>query len=239
MLAPVSIDEYVNYRLVTSMTSGGSPRELLSNLFFFDGDVDLLAYGYPFWSTSALAILPVNVLLKAGLIEECHRTTADILILRQLNPFLLSLTIVLLIYLWTGFRFLIRSVFLFVLLASIPVVFGENLQHWHPDGLATFLAVLTIFTLFKDRQRFGKWYYLSAVFCGLATGTKLIGMWFFLCVAVYVFLGCASRRKPMSNPDASDMPIEQADLLGSNYTALSHGMARPIKSATYDVDPGS
>src|SRR5262249_20117816 len=98
MLAPVSIDEYVNYRLVISMTSGGSPRELLSNLFFFDGDVDLLAYGYPFWSTSALAILPVNVLLKAGLIEECHRTTADILILRQLNPLLLSLTIVLLIY---------------------------------------------------------------------------------------------------------------------------------------------
>src|SRR5262249_55094079 len=101
--------------------------------------------------------------------------------------------ILILVYLWTGFRSLVRSLFLFLLLAAIPPLFNLNLV-FHPDHLTLLLIVLTLYALNRDGLRFGKWYYLAAVFCGAATGTKYAGLYFFLTVLVYLLLGLYHRQ---------------------------------------------
>ena len=94
---------------------------------------------------------------------------------------------------WTQYEDFFRSVFLFVFLAMIPEVFGNSLW-WHPDTLTTLWVVLTIFALYKDNLCFGRWFYWAAFFCGLATGTKVIGLYFFAAVALYLVMGILQRR---------------------------------------------
>src|SRR5262249_9618114 len=71
-------------------------------------------------------------------------------------------------------------------------------------------VVSTILALARDNLRFGRWFYLAAAFCGLATGTKMIGLWFFLCVALYLFLGWLHRRTLTDQHAAASLP-EPAD----------------------------
>jgi hypothetical protein len=65
---------------------------------------------------------------------------------------------------------------------------------WHPESLVILFVVLTIFSLSRDELKFGNWFYLAAVFCGLATGTKVIGLYFFFTVAVYLILGMVNGK---------------------------------------------
>src|SRR5262245_40243235 len=114
-------------------------------------------------------------------------------ILRQLSPLFMLTAIMLLVYLWTEFKSMMQSVFLFVFLGCIPAIFLNNM-FWHPDSLVTLFVVLTIFSLAKDKLRFGTWYYIAAASCGLATETKVMGLFFFLSVAVYLVLGLMHQR---------------------------------------------
>ena len=115
------------------------------------------------------------------------------LILRQMIsvlPMLLALLI--LVYLQDGFR-TYRSLVLFVFLSSVPAVVENNFW-WHPDGLATFFVIATLFLLYRDQLRFGKNFCMAAVACGLAIATKLIGLYFFLAVGLTLVLGLIQKK---------------------------------------------
>jgi len=105
-------------------------------------------------------------------------------------PLLAALLI--LVYLQDEFR-TYRSFLIFGVLAAVPAVIQNNLW-WHPDGLATLFVTLTLFFLVCDRLRFGGNFILAAVTCGLATATKLIGVYFFLSIALVLALGLIQKR---------------------------------------------
>jgi hypothetical protein len=70
----------------------------------------------------------------------------------------------------------------------------ENNLWWHVDSLAVFFVVLTIYFLDRDDLHFGRDFVLAAVADGLATGTKVIGLFFFLAIPTYLIVGLVSRR---------------------------------------------
>jgi hypothetical protein len=181
-------DEYSQFIVVMRMTGGGtSPKEFWGNVLLYR----YYAYGYPFFLTSAAAILPIRLFHYLG--DGTNSTVAYMLVLRQLSPLFMLAAIILLVSLWTGFRSIVKSIVLFAFLASIPAVFFNNM-FWHPDSLVTLFVVLTIFALAKDELRFGLWFHLAAASCGLAAGTKVIGLFFFLSVGVYLLLGLTQHR---------------------------------------------
>lgn len=193
MLVAFKFDEWMQFRYLREMTTlGASPYETLKNMVFYKH----YFYGYPHYLISVVSILPLKFIFKS--VYSINDTTAYMFVLRQLSPFFMLIAVNLLIYLWTGFKSLKRSIFLFIFLNSVPAIFNNNML-WHPDSLVTLFVVLTIFSLSKDELSFGKWFYLAAVFCGLATGTKLIGLYFFLTVAVYLVLGLVNGKITLRN----------------------------------------
>jgi hypothetical protein len=82
---------------------------------------------------------------------------------------------------------------LFLILLAVPAVVFNNM--WiHPDSLVFLFIVLTFFFLDRDDLQFGKNFYFAALFCGLAVATKLIGLFFFLAIPYYIFLGWRQGR---------------------------------------------
>jgi hypothetical protein len=151
-------------------------------------------YGYPFYFYSAIAaLLPVK--LAAGL----GNTTLNMLLLRQLVSVLpMIAAAILLVYLQTGFKSYIRSAGLFLFLLTVPAVFRNDVW-WHPESLVFLFIVLTFYFLYKDDLSFGKYFYLSAIACGLAVATKLIGLFFFLAIPAYLFIGWRQGRIDLKN----------------------------------------
>lgn len=141
-------------------------------------------YGSPFYFSSALSLFPVK------LVKNIHKTTQlNMLLLRQFISVLPMLgAIFTLTYMQTRFKSLIKSVGLFIFLLSVSAVVENNLW-WHADALAVFFVTLTIFFLDRDDLCFGFNFYLAAVCTGLAAGTKVIGLFFFLAIPVYIVVG--------------------------------------------------
>jgi hypothetical protein len=182
MLAAFELDEFGQYKVLWRMTRGGdASRSGWSRFICYDH----YHYGFPFFSTSALAFWP----LKAAYISSATPglTRMSMLVLRQLSPVFMLAAILALVFAWTRFRNPLRSVALFAFLVSIPAVVQNNLW-WHPDSLVTLFVVLTIVALSEDRGRLGRWFTVAAVCCGLAAGTKLIGFWFFVAVALHLVI---------------------------------------------------
>jgi hypothetical protein len=182
MLAAFELDEFGQYKVLWRMTAGGdASRSGLSRFILYDH----YYYGFPFFFVSALAFWPLKAAYIAA--DAPGLTQASMLVLRQLSPAFMLAAILALVFAWTRFRDPIRSVALFAFLVSIPAVVSNNLW-WHPDSLATLFAVLTLVSLSEDRGRLGRWFTGAAVFCGLAAGTKLIGLWFFAAVGVHLLM---------------------------------------------------
>jgi hypothetical protein len=181
-------DEYSQFQVVNNMTTvGTSAIETLKNLLFYN----YYFYGYPFFVTSTLSILPAKAVEHyAGTFDS---PTLYLVILRQLSPLFNLISILVLVYLWTGFKSTARSLLLFGFLAALPGVFRNNMW-WHPDALLAIFVCLTLFALATDELRFGPWFYLGAVACGVAVGVKVLGVFFFLTVATYLALGLIRRR---------------------------------------------
>jgi hypothetical protein len=115
------------------------------------------------------------------------------LILRQLVSVLPMLAALLVLtYMQDGFRSY-RSPLLFAFLLSVPAVVQNNLW-WHPDGITFLFVVLTIFFLKRDNLRFGWNFLFAAIMCGVATATKLLGVYFFLAVALTLLLGLLLKK---------------------------------------------
>lgn len=186
MLAAFQIDEWTQYPFVMGMTTpGDNLGETLSHILVYHHYI----YGYPFYLTSALAILPLRAANGFAPLEATNvGTTANLLVLRQLSPIFMVIAVALLTYCWTGFRQLGRTLLVMFLLLTAPAVFDNNLW-WHAESLTLLFVALTIFALYRDDLRFGRWFVVAAVACGLGAATKLVGFWFFLTVAVYLILG--------------------------------------------------
>lgn len=145
-------------------------------------------FGFPYYIYSALVLLPAR--LSAG----WENISLNMLLLRQfVNTLPMIAAILILVYLQTRFESYLKSISLFVILMAVPAVVFNNM--WiHPDSLVFLFIVLTFFFLDKDDLRFGKSFYLAALFCGLAVATKLIGLFFFLAIPYYIFLGWRQAR---------------------------------------------
>jgi hypothetical protein len=185
MLAVFEPDEFAQYpHVIRMLTPGKTLAETAFNFIVYRH----FYYGYPFYLTSAMMLLPLK------LVSGLQSTPAVMLTLRQMISVLpMLLSILILVYLQTRFRSLWNSILLFVLLLSIPAVVRNDLW-WHPDSLAILFVALTFFFLDRDELRFGKNFYLAAVACGLAVGTKLIGLFFFLAIPVYLSWGLYHKR---------------------------------------------
>ena len=184
MLAATSLDEPVTYPYVVRMlTPASGPKDLFERWVIY-GDYH---YGYPFYFFSAVTVLPVRLIHGARFTDF---TQLNLLLLRQIVSVLpMVIAAGLLVYLNTRFRSLWASVGLFIFLLFIPGVVRQNIQWWHPDALSILAVVLTLFFLARDDLRFGKNFWLAAAACGLASGIKLAGVWFFLAIAVYLLVG--------------------------------------------------
>lgn len=186
MLAAFQIDEWLQYPHVMRMTTRADTLpETLRNLFVYQH----YYYGFPFYVISAAAILPLRAAAQFAPVEaSLSDTTAIMTVLRQLSPLFMLAAAGILVYCWTGFKRLGPSLLALALLLTVPAVFDNNLW-WHPESLTVLFVALTIFALYRDNLRFGRWFIVAAIACGLSAGTKLTGFWFFLTVAVYLIGG--------------------------------------------------
>jgi 4-amino-4-deoxy-L-arabinose transferase-like glycosyltransferase len=193
ILLDASGDEYVTYpTLVRILMPGETLLDTRANLFLYED----YHYGYPFYAISALAVLPVRLIYGTAYGEQIQ---LNLLLLRQLISLLpMILAAGVLVYLQTRFQSLFQSAALFVFLLSIRGVVRNHIWWWHPDALAVLFAVLTLFFLDRDRLRFGRNFWLAALFCGLATAIKLLGVFFFLTIAAYLVVGLARGRIRMA-----------------------------------------
>jgi len=158
-------------------------KDALKNFIFYK----YYFYGYPFFAVSALVLLPLKMLGQSG------NMPLTMLLLRQIVSVLpMILSIWILVYLQTRLRG-IRAVVLMVFLFSISAVIQNNFW-WHPDGMAIFFAMLTLFFLDRDELAFGKNFYLAAAMCGISAGIKGVGFYFFLAIIVYLLIGLLSKK---------------------------------------------
>jgi len=133
-----------------------------------------------------LVLLPRRILLGDAFFAD---KVTNIFILRQMiNVLPIIFAAVILVFYKTQFRHVFQSIFLFLLFLILPSVVRSNIWWWHPDSLTFLFIALTFFFLQKDDYQLDKNFYLSAAMCGLATGTKLLGVFFFLTIPVYLAL---------------------------------------------------
>ncbi len=146
-------------------------------------------YGFPFYSISAIFIFPIKLL--QGNLEN---TPLVMLVLRQFVSVLpIIFSILIFVYIQTRFRSYLATIGLFIFLITIPAIVKNSLW-WHPDSLTVLFITLTFFFLDRDDLQLGHNFILAAVTCGLATGTKLIGLFFFLTIPLYLLLGLIYKR---------------------------------------------
>jgi len=148
-------------------------------------------YGYPFYALSALVLLAPRLIIGSNFAEY---TRINLLLLRQMVSVLPTiLSVLVLVYIVTRFKSRTRAVSMFIILLLIPGVVKYNVHFWHPDSLLLLFIILTLFFLQRDRLRFGRDFYFAALTCGLATATKLYGIFFFLTVGGYLLAGLIRR----------------------------------------------
>jgi len=181
-------DEYVTYPVVERMLAfEGDIHKIWGSLIIY-GDYH---YGYPFYFFSMLVLLPFRLVQGSAFFENIP---FNILLLRQfINVLPMVLTAGAFTYVQTHFKFIWKSLLVFVLLLSIPAVVRSNLRWWHPDSLTLLCIALTFLFLDLDEFRLEKFFHLGAVVCGLATAIKLMGFFFFLAIPLYLLI--AWRKK--------------------------------------------
>ena len=177
-------DEAAPLPYVLQMIAPAPTLNLALRHFIF---YDYYYYGFPFFAASALLLLPLQWLGRLG------DMPLVMLVLRQFVSVLPMLAaLLLLVYMQDGFR-TYRSPVLFAFLLSVPAVVQNN-AWYHPDGITFLLVVLTLYFLKRDNLRFGWNFVLAAVMSGVATATKLVGVYFFLAVGLTLLLGLLLKK---------------------------------------------
>jgi len=188
MLAVFEVDEYAQYpHLVKMLTPGATLYQSLRNFTVYEH----YFYGYPFYFFSAVAVLPLKLALGASWQEHTRTLVTALRLLVNVLP--MVGTLLLLVWIQTRFRTLWKAAGLFILLLCVPGVVVNNLW-WHPDSLAFFFVILTLYFLDRDDLRFGRNFFLAAAACGLAAGTKYLGLFYVLAVPLYLIWGMVEKR---------------------------------------------
>lgn len=189
MLSILSQDESIQYPyLVHMLTPGTNILETIKNFISYQH----YYYGYLFYLISALAVLPVRLLVGS---QFGSMTPVNMLLLRQMVSVLPAIAAAgLLTWLQTRFRSTWKSVLLFLFLLLVPALLLNNLWFWHPDGLVLLGAALTLFFLERDGYKLGRNFYLAALFCGMTAAVKIIGFFFFLAILIYLLLTLRHRK---------------------------------------------
>ena len=177
-------DEAAPLSYIMKMIAPAPTLNLALRHFIF---YDYYYYGFPFFAASALLLLPLQWLGRLG------DMPLVMLVLRQFISVLpMLVALLLLVFMQDGFR-TYRSPVLFAFLLVIPAVVQNN-SWYHPDGITFLLVVLTIYFLKRDNLRFGWNFLLAAIMCGVATATKLVGVYFFLAVGLALLLGLLLKK---------------------------------------------
>jgi hypothetical protein len=189
MLYWSSQDENMTYGIVVKMLDFDPDIHVTWGRLIIYGDYH---YGYPFYLASFLVLLPLRLILGPEYIQHLQLVMFLLRMFISVLPMLVA--ILLLVYLQTRFRSLWGALGMTVFLAAIPAIVRQNLSWWHPDALTILCVVLTIFFLERDRLRFGRFFWLAAAACGMATAIKLLGVWFVLTIPLYLLAGLLQKR---------------------------------------------
>jgi hypothetical protein len=149
-------------------------------------------YGYPYLPISASVLIIPRLIFGNQFTAHMN---LNIGLMRQFVSVLpMVLAIMLAVYLVTRFKSVWRSVGMFAFLLLVPGIVKINIHFWHPDSIILCLILLTIYFLQKDDLRFGRYFYLAALACGLATAIKLFGLFFVLAIAGYLAAGLLQKK---------------------------------------------
>ncbi len=197
-----SVDESFQYPfLIHMITPGQTAAETRWRLISYGHYI----YGYPFYVASALVAAPVQLFYG----QETEQQVQLLLLLERqfvsVLPMLIAIGIF--TYLVTRFRSLLISIAVFLFLCTIPGIVRQNIWWWHPDALTILFVALTFLFLDRDDSRFGRFFYLAAVTCGLAIGTKTIGVFFAPIIALLLIAGLIHRK----------LSLKQAVLSGAGF----------------------
>jgi hypothetical protein len=212
MLSVFEPDEFAQYSHVMRMMN--QPAYSLGQSVYRFVAYQHYYYGYPFYFISAmLALLSLKLTIGLG------NTTLNMLFLRQMISVLPMLgALMLLVYVQTDFKKYTRSVLLFLFLMAVPSVI-RNDTWWHPESLVFLFIVLTFYFLQKDNFSFERNYYYAAIACGFAISTKLIGLFFFLAIPIYIVV--AWRQGRLSFKQALRVAVIFVALMGVVFIVSS------------------
>jgi hypothetical protein len=185
MLSVFAPDEFAQYpHVIRMLTPGKTLAETAFNIIVYRH----FYYGYPFYLISAITLLPLRLL------HALQNTPMVMLTLRQLISVLpMIAAIMVLVFVQTRFRLFWTSLVLFLLLLSVPALVHNDMW-WHPDSLTILFIALTFLFLDLDDLSFGKFFWLAAIATGLAVGTKVIGLFFFIAIPTYIAWGFFTKR---------------------------------------------
>lgn len=188
MVSVFEPDEFAQYTYLARMLAFDA-GDLKQDIYHFVA-YGHYYYGFPFYAASSVAVLPFRIANDLG----NKNPEVPMLLLRQFVSVLPMIAAALLMtHAQTRFRSIVTSLFTMALLLTMPAVV-ENDMWWHPDSLATFFVVLTLYLLDRDQLDFGRNFLFAAVACGMTTATKVLGLFFFMAIPIYIFLGIRRRR---------------------------------------------
>jgi len=225
MVSVFETDEAAQLTPTLNMISSSETLKKSILIFFF---YDYYFYGFPFFAFSAILLLPLRAL------GEISNFPLIMTILRQaisVLPMLIS--ILLLVFIQTKFKSRWKTLLLFAFMLAIPAVVKNNLW-WHPDSISFLFVALTLFFLVRDNFKFGWNFYLGAVFCGFATGTKWTGLFFFLTIPVYIIWAWSAKKITLKKTVISALGFVGTMLLSvliSNPTLIYPN----IRAAYYEI----
>ncbi|HPL82171.1 MAG TPA: glycosyltransferase family 39 protein [Anaerolineaceae bacterium] len=177
-------DEYATWTVVGRMTAPKPDRPSFMQHYFL---YNFYHYGFPYFSISSLPVF------LARWTNQFDNMPFVMVSLRQFVSVLPSLiAILILVYIQDQFSSY-KSILLYILLLSFPAVVNNNMW-WHPDGLCLLFSALTLFFLWKDEQKFGKYFYIAAIFAGILTATKLIGVFFLVAIIPILLLQMKTKK---------------------------------------------
>jgi len=149
-------------------------------------------YGYPYLPISASVLIIPRLIFGD---QFATHIQLNIGLMRQfVSVFPMVLAVMLAVYLVTRFKSVLASASMFLFLLLVPGIVKINIHFWHPDSIILFLILLTIYFLQKDDLRFGRYFYLAALACGLTTAIKLWGLFFVLAIAGYLVRGLLLKK---------------------------------------------
>jgi hypothetical protein len=177
-------DEFATWTVVARMTSPKPDRPSFLHHYFL---YNFYHYGFPYFSISSL---PVFFIRWANKFNNMPFVMVSLRQFVSVLPSLIALLI--LVYMQDQFSSY-KSILLYITLLSIPAVVNNNMW-WHPDGLCLLFSALTLFFLWKDEQKFGKYFYIAAIFAGILTATKLIGVFFLVAIIPILFSQLKTKK---------------------------------------------